>query len=255
MKLYKYSLNAAAGLAGLAAMSGAAHADTVDYGALEELFNEPVTTSATGAPQRATDAPVNMIIITQQEIERSGALDIPGVLERYANVDVERYASGDAEVSIRGYNQGYSPRLLVLVNGRQVYLDHYGMTNWNLIPVQMSEIRQIEVVSGPNTALFGFNAVAGVINIITYDPIEDHAGSAAVTVGDDDYRGGSAVVTHTLNDDVSLRISGGIVDSNGWSGEEGFAAAAGLDTPGRDTRTFNAHLGARSRQRFAVISS
>jgi iron complex outermembrane receptor protein len=115
MKLYRYSLNAAASLAGFAAISGVAYADNVDYGALEELFNEPVTTSATGAPQRATEAPVNMTIITQDEIRRSGAIDIPGVLERYAQVDVERNARGDANVSIRGYDQGYSPRLLVIL--------------------------------------------------------------------------------------------------------------------------------------------
>lgn len=247
MKIYRYSLNAAASLAGLAAVSGVAHADAVDYGALEELFNEPVTTSATGAPQRATEAPVNMVIITQDEIQGSGAIDIPGVLERYANVDVTRSAAGDADVSIRGYNGGYAPRLLVLVNGRQVYLDHYGMTNWNLIPVQMSEIRQIEVVSGPNTALFGFNAVAGVVNIITYDPLEDDVGSASVTVGEDDYRSGSFSVTHAISDNVALRLSGGVTEGDGWDGDETVATgfAAPLPNPGYDQSQINAHVGIR----------
>ena len=65
------------------------------------------------------------------------------------------------------------PRLLVLINGRQVYLDDYGRTAWQTLPVQIDEIRQIEVVKGPNSALFGFNAMGGVINIITFDPLAD----------------------------------------------------------------------------------
>ncbi len=107
-------------LAGAAGLAGQAGADTIDRSALEGLFDEPVTLSATGAPQRVTDAPVNMTIISQDDIRRSGAIDLPGVLERLANVDVMRTSAGQADVSIRGYNGTFSPRLLVLFNGRQV---------------------------------------------------------------------------------------------------------------------------------------
>ena len=59
----------------------AAHA--IDYGPLEQLFGEPVTDSATGKPQRASDAPVNMEIITQDDIRRSGATSIPFLDKRH----------------------------------------------------------------------------------------------------------------------------------------------------------------------------
>ena len=55
----------------------AARAQSIDYGSLEQLFDEPVTTSATGSPQRATDVPVDMSIITAADIQRSGATDLP----------------------------------------------------------------------------------------------------------------------------------------------------------------------------------
>src|SRR5271166_3520965 len=135
--------------------AGAADAQTIDYGSLEQLFSEAVTTSATGSPQRATDAPVAMEIISAADIRRSGATDLPTILSRVAGVDVLTWgAGGAADVSIRGYDSPYSPRLLVLINGRQVYLDHYGYTAWATLPVELSEIRQIEVVKGPNSALF-----------------------------------------------------------------------------------------------------
>lgn len=237
MKLYRYGLNTAASLAGLAAITGAAQAAPVDYGAFEDLFNEPVTASATGAPQRATEAPVNMTIITQEDIQRSGATDLPGVLERLASVDVMRFFSGHAEVGVRGYDQPASPRLLVLVNGRQVYLDHYGMTNWDAIPVQLAEIRQIEVVAGPNTALFGFNAVGGVVNILTYDVLNDDVDNVALTYGSNEYRRGSATLTARLNERAGVRISVGGINADSTDADRHFAA--GADDPRTRTAAIN----------------
>jgi outer membrane receptor for ferrienterochelin and colicins len=73
--------------------------------------------------------------------------------------------------------------LLVLVNGQQVYLDDLGRTQWYTLPVTLEEIRQIEIIKGPNTALYGFNAVSGVINIITYDPLLESVNSATLRGG------------------------------------------------------------------------
>jgi outer membrane receptor for ferrienterochelin and colicins len=69
-------------------------AQSVDYGALERLFGEPVTTSAAGWPQKVSAAPANMVIITQDDIRRSGANNIPDVLRFVAGLDVRRYGDG-----------------------------------------------------------------------------------------------------------------------------------------------------------------
>lgn len=211
--------------ASAAGLAGQASAEPIDRGALEALFEEPVTLSATGAPQRVTDAPVNMTIITQEEIRRSGAVDLPGVLGRLAHVDVMRTSVGQVDVSIRGYNEPFSPRLLVLLNGRQVYLDDYGRTNWAAIPVQLGEIRQIEVVSGPNTALFGFNAVAGVVNIITYDALQDDVDQVMVRVGSTGNYSGSAIWTARPTENFGVRLSLGGFDNEASEGDDGVAQA------------------------------
>ena len=195
-------------IAALAALlASPARAQAIDYGALQDLFGEPVTTSATGSPQRVTEVPANMEIIAADDIRRSGADNIPDILQFVAGVNVRRYGFADAEVSVRGYNQQFSPRLLVLINGRQVYLDDYGRTAWQFLPVQISEIRQIEVVKGPNSALFGFNAAGGVINIITYDPLLDSTNALTVRGGTQGDASGSAVVTLHSGDKAGLRLS------------------------------------------------
>lgn len=217
----------ATALVGAATLVGQAGAEPLNRGALEALFDEPVTLSATGAPQRVTDAPVNMTIISQEDIRRSGAIDLPGVLEQLANVDVMRTSAGQVDVSIRGYNSTLSPRLLVLVNGRQVYLDDFGRTNWNAIPVQFGEIRQIEVVSGPNTALFGFNAVAGVVNIITYDALQDDIDEVSVHGGSSSYVGGSGIWTARLAPNIGVRLSLGGFNAGALAGDDNAALAVG----------------------------
>jgi len=182
-------------------------AQTVNYGAMEQLFGEPVTTSATGQPQRVTEVPVAMEIVTAEKIHRSGAVDIPGVLKQVPGVDVMQWTSDNADISVRGYDQAFSSRLLVLVDGRQVYADDYGYTPWQAVPVELAAIRQIEVVKGPSTALFGANAVSGVINIITFNPLYDDVNSVSVTGGTQGTIRGSAVTTLQDKGRWGLRLS------------------------------------------------
>lgn len=194
---------------GVAMVAAPACAQRMDYGSLEQIFGEPVTTSATGKPQRSSDAPVTLEVVTADDIRRSGATTIPDILRHTVGIDVQQWSTASADVSIRGYNQPASPRVLVLVNGRQVYIDHYGLTSWNGLPVQLAEIRQIEIVKGPNTALFGFNAAQGVINIITYNPLYDDVNAVTAEIGTQAHRGGSAVKTIRLGPDVGVRLSMG----------------------------------------------
>lgn len=194
-----------------------AQAQEVDYGALEQLFGAPVTTSATGSPQLASQAPADMQIITADDIRRSGATDIPGVLEFVAGIDVRRYTALDSEVSIGGFSQVTNPRLLVLINGRQVYLDSYGYTAWQTLPVQLADIRKIEVVQGPASALFGFNAASGVINIITYDPLTDRTDTMSAGIGTDGTYTGSLVSTLQETGKAGITVSLGGLKTNEYS--------------------------------------
>lgn len=186
---------------------GDAAAQTVDYGGLQDLFGEPVTTSATGKPQKASEAPLALEIITDDQIRRMGVASLPEVLGRISGLSRWQGTRYWADVGIRGRNTAYNPTLLVLLNGRQVYIDVYGYTDWTLIPVQMEEIRQIEIVKSPTTALYGFNAVSGVINIVTYNPQYDDVAQAGVIGGTDAYGRAYGFKTLTVSEKANVRIS------------------------------------------------
>ncbi len=171
-------------------------ANALDYGSLESLFGEPVTTNATGTPQRASEVAANMTIITADQIHRSGSRDIPEIIGQYVSgVDVLRTSLGNSDVGVRGHQMVFQSRLLVLIDGRQVFIDDYSRTVWNNLPVNIDDIRQIEVVKGPASALFGSNAASGVVNIITYSPVSDNNNVAAVSLGTQRSMTGDATVT------------------------------------------------------------
>ena len=205
---------------GLATLPHATRAQTINYAEVEELFGEPVTTSATGSPVRRSEAPVTMDIISAEEIRRSGARTIPEILERLSGIDVFTWSNTSADVAVRGLNQGTSNRLLLLINGREQYTDALSTLVWQLLPVRMDEIRQIEVIKGPNSALYGFNAAAGVINIITFSPRYDGVNVERLSGGSQGY-GEVSIVRSQAWEGGGLRLSGGY----GQIGESKFGPA------------------------------
>jgi iron complex outermembrane receptor protein len=182
-------------------------AQSLDYGKYENLFGESVTMSATGKPERVSDSPVLMDLISAQDIQRSGARDIPTLLNRLAGINLTHDSTDTIELGIGGYQQTIGSRVMVLINGRQVYFDGFGDVFWSAIPVELQEIRQIEVIHGTQSALYGFNAVDGVINIVTFDPVDDPVNSATARIGNHARRDLSATVTQALGSDAGVRIS------------------------------------------------
>lgn len=133
-----------------------------------ELIKEEETVSiASRYEQPISQAPSNVYVITDEDIRHSGATDIPTILRRIPGMEVMQMSGADFNVSMRGNNQPIANKLLVMVDGRSIYLDVQGSLFWKAIPVTLPEIKRIEVLKGPVSAVYGFNAFDGVINIIT----------------------------------------------------------------------------------------
>ncbi|MBX3301361.1 MAG: TonB-dependent receptor, partial [Nitrospira sp.] len=140
----------------------------------EELLylREETVSIAARHEQPISEAPSNVYVITDDDIRRSGATDLPTVLRRIPGLEVMQVTGADFNVSVRGDNQLVSNKLLVMVDGRSIYVDVQGSVFWKAIPVTLPEIKRIEVQKGPASVLYGFNAFDGIINIITKSPEE-----------------------------------------------------------------------------------
>lgn len=144
----------------------------------EMLLNKNVT-SASKKAESSFNSPLSTTVISYDEIIQSGARNIQEVLRLVPGVIVREKTNGNYDIHIRGNDNLPDNNLsvysensltLVMINNRPVYNYVNGGTFWESLPVDISDLDRIEVVRGPASALYGANAVSGVINIITKTP-------------------------------------------------------------------------------------
>lgn len=125
------------------------------------------STSVAKKRQNVQDSAAAVYVITQEEIRNSASSTIPDLLRVVPGVEVGNITNGATAVSIRGFNGRNSNSLLVMVDGRSVYVPTLSGVFWDQLNIPLQDIERIEVVRGPGSTLWGANAVNGVINIIT----------------------------------------------------------------------------------------
>lgn len=153
---------------------------------LEFFQQEAQTVTASRRLQPVRESPVAVDVITEEEIRASGAVNIWDLMRFRVGMEVLDARAGDGNrgiVSVRGFPREYVNNLLVLIDGRSAFSIYAGGTYWPQLPVQIQDIEQIEIVRGPNAALYGSNAELGVINIITKRPQANMAGSVEGQAG------------------------------------------------------------------------
>ncbi|GAB6888001.1 TonB-dependent receptor plug domain-containing protein [Desulfothermus okinawensis JCM 13304] len=133
---------------------------------IEELMNLEITTILK-EEKKVKDIPASIYIITKEDIKRSGATSIPELLRMVPGVDVAQINSHLWAITIRGFNDEYSNKLLVLIDGRSVYYPLFSGVCWDKQDLVLEDIERIEIIRGPGASIWGANAVNGVINIVT----------------------------------------------------------------------------------------
>src|SRR5262249_36798176 len=193
-------------------------------GALDvvRFLKEETVVTAIRHEQPISEAPSNIYVMTDEDIRHSGATDLPTLLRRIPGIDVMQVNGADFNVSARGDNQLTANKMLVLVDGRSIYDDVQGVVFWKAIPVTFPEIKRIEVLKGPASALYGFNAFDGVINIITKSPAEMRGATLQFGGGEVGTVTAAAVVAGTYGD-LGYRLSAGRDQNNQWQQPEGLA--------------------------------
>ena len=133
---------------------------------VEALMNV-VVTSVSKRAQPLSHAASAIQVITQEDIRRSSATNLPEALRLASNLQVAQVDSRQWAISARGFNSVTANKLLVLIDGRAVYTPLYSGVFWDVQDLPLQDVDRIEVISGPGATLWGANAVNGVINIIT----------------------------------------------------------------------------------------
>jgi iron complex outermembrane recepter protein len=174
---------------------------------LEELGNVEVTTVSKD-PQQIMKTPAAVFVITQEDIRRSGATNIPEALRMAPGVEVAQIDGNHWSVAIRGFAGQFSKSLLVLVDGRSIYTPLFEGVYWDLPYVMLEDVERIEVIRGPGGTIWGSNAVNGVINIITKSANNTHGILATTGSGTVDQGTGAFRYGGTVGKDFNYRVYG-----------------------------------------------
>lgn len=201
---------------------------------LDQLANMDVkVTSASKKSENLSTAPAAIYVLSGDAIRRGGFSSVPDALRSVPGLYVAQQDSHPWVVVARGFGTAFNTKMLVLLDGRLLYQPLYGGVYWDSIDPPLEDIDRIEIIRGPGGALWGANALNGVINIITKNSRQTQGGLVATSAGiNDRYKAGMRY-GGTLGRNFSYRLFGqalygdptvdsaGIPQRNSWNFNQG----------------------------------
>ncbi|WP_348223748.1 TonB-dependent receptor [Capsulimonas sp.] len=240
------ALGLASGLSGTAVQAQAPAPDSImvasasaerDTSADMELLmaGDVMIVTASKTAQHISDSPAAVTVITAEQIQQSGATTIAELMRSVPGADVMEPNKSQANIAIRGFNNVYSNKILVMIDGRSINEDIEGNVFWNTEPLLLSRIARIEVVRGPGSVLYGADAFGGVINIITKTPMELLADgkrmSAAAAYGEHTSTFIEAANTQGKIGDWAVTVGAGYHGSKGFGDRQPDKVRDSFSTP------------------------
>ena len=204
--------------------------NTIPFTLLAGGIQETMVITASKTETPLVDAPATMSVIDSEAIEESPAQNYGDLLRSVPGLNVIQTSARDINLTSRAATSTLATSQLALLDGRSIYLDFFGFVQWDFLPVNFSEIKQIEVIRGPASAVWGANALTGVVNILTFSPREAPGTSFTLSGGFfnkdvedapevDDGALWGANISHAqiINDTWSYKLSGGYFNSDAFS--------------------------------------
>lgn len=167
---------------------------------------ETVYVSATRSTQTEVVTPQNIIVITADDIQDSGATSIVEVLNSVSSIQLFD-ATGNGKspgISMRGFGENSASNTLVMVDGRR--LTNATLQGPEIGTISIHDIERIEIIEGSAATLYGDKAVSGVINVITKSSSTDRR-SLTIEKGTEQYRNLAFSLSGPVNEDIEMRLS------------------------------------------------
>ncbi|MGF1769392.1 TonB-dependent receptor [Enterovibrio makurazakiensis] len=196
-------------VAGMLPMAVFAHAETTTPSIDDTMV---VTASRFEQPVENVVAPIS--VVTRAEIEQSQAKTLTEMLRRLPGVEMGSNGGigQNSSLFLRGTNSSHS---LILVDGVRMNNSLTAGINLNRFP--LNQIERIELIRGSGVAMYGSDAIGGVLNIITRSAPGSEAKKILAGIGSNDYREGNFSVNSDVSDDGHLKVAGGFQETEGFN--------------------------------------
>ena len=175
-----------------------------------------ISVTASRAEEKLVDAPAAVHVVSEEEIASHTALSPADHVRGLPSVDVVSTGLNQANVVVRGFNNIFSGALMVMVDNRIARVPSLRFNAYQFIPTTDEDIQSIEVVSGPGSALYGPNAAAGVLHIITKSPFSHQGTTVSVGSGERELFIGSFRHASSISEKVAFKISGQYYQGLDW---------------------------------------
>lgn len=218
--------------------------ETLGVASVDELFalimNKNVS-SASKEEESSFTSPLSSTVITRDEMRSYGVSSMEEALRLIPGMIVSEKTNGVYDVYIRGLNNipdnnmilySENPNTLVMIDGRPVQNYAMGAITFETFPIDIEDVERIEVVRGASGALYGANAVTGVINIITTKPDNSQATvSGSVQMGNHSSVVGNAALRKAINDKLAVGLTVNMQHRNRPTSDLYIEPVSGLSTP------------------------
>lgn len=176
-------------------------------------------TAASREPERIVEAPAAITDIKPQVLRSTAPTgQVPLALAAAPGVDLVQSGVNDFNINARGFNSSLNRRVLTLLDGRDLAIVFLGSQEWSNLPVTTDELRSMELVRGPGSALYGANAFAGVINMTTLSPRESPGGRISLSGGELSSLKADGRWAGVFGEGrFGVRFTGGYSTSDSWS--------------------------------------
>ncbi len=185
------------------------YAEVVDKDLEEELaflHAENYVYSASKKMQHVNDVSAAIFVISQEDIRRSGVTTIPDALRMAPGLQIAQIDANKWAISARGFNDRFSTKLLVMIDGRTLYTPIFSGVFWHREDTPLADVERIEVIRGAGAAMWGANAVNGVINIITKNAKDTHGSQLTLGGGNQEQGFFSARYGGKFNSELDYRV-------------------------------------------------
>ena len=179
------------------------------------------------AAVRLVDSPVSTTVVSAAELAAAPGAGVANALRGVPGLNVIQLSARDIQMTTRQATSTVANSQLVLVDGRTMYLDFYGVVLWDLVPLNTESVEQIEVVRGPASVTWGPNAMTGAVHLVTRRPREMVGTTATLSGGWFDRGPGSGgpgavygsgvTLARAPTDSLAYRISAGYFRSDALS--------------------------------------
>jgi outer membrane receptor for ferrienterochelin and colicins len=177
---------------------------------------DPVVVSASKRPEKATEAPARVEVVTAQEVEDRPVTTLVEHLRDVPGVDVAQTGLQSTNVVARGFNNIFSGSLHALTDNRIAGVPSLRVNYLHFIPSNSDDVARMEVVLGPGAALYGPNTANGILHILTKSPLDEQGSTFSLAGGTRELVQGEFRTAHLLTQDLGFKLSGQYLQAREW---------------------------------------